>query len=161
MNTLAQMMIEYDEGRRSRMYKCTANKWTIGVGWNIEDRGLPGHIIDALLEYAIEIAAHDLDRLVPTWRTADPVRQAALLDWSLQLGATKMATFRNSLRYLRDQQWAQAARNLRLSKWAKQDTPERARRIVYAIEHGELGPGWPPAIIRAAVDIEAAVDARA
>jgi lysozyme len=33
--------LERDEGRRDRPYKCPAGKWTVGVGWNLEARGLP------------------------------------------------------------------------------------------------------------------------
>lgn len=152
-------MLEHDEGRVRKLYRCTAGYLTIGVGHNIEANGLPDHIIDALLDYGMEVAARDLDALVPTWRTADEVRQAALLNWSFQLGRDRMRTFTRTLPLLTKQRWTEAARNMRLSKWARSDSPARAKRITWQIEHGAVDPSYPSKVLRASRGVEAAVDA--
>ena len=42
-----------DEGREKYLYQDSVNKFTIGVGWNIQDNGLPDEIIDRLLMIGI------------------------------------------------------------------------------------------------------------
>jgi lysozyme len=160
--TLAAVTLEYDEGRRRKLYRCTAGYLTIGVGWNIEANGLPDHIIDALLQYGQQVAARDLDRLLDgTWRTADPIRQAALINWSFQLGYDRMAKFVRTLPMLRQQRWADAARALRLSKWAKSDSPARAARVIHMIQHGTLPHDYPTHVHAVARTVEAAVGVEA
>ena len=52
--------LERDEGRESMMYKCSADKLTIGVGHNLEANPLPNAVIDLLLECDIsEVMSHD------------------------------------------------------------------------------------------------------
>jgi lysozyme len=131
----ARALVERHEGRRQRLYRCTAGKLTIGVGWNIEDRGLPNHIIDALLEYTLDGAAEDLDVVIPNWRTMSVRRQVALLDWSVQLGRVRMTGFRRAVVALRSEQYSTAAREMRDSTWARQ-VPSRAATITQAIEEG-------------------------
>lgn len=156
MKELAQSMLEYDEGRRKKAYRCTAGYLTIGVGHNLDANGLPDHIIDLLLEHSMEVATRDLDTVLPNWTSADPIRRAALLNWSFQLGASRMRQFKNTLPYLSRQRWTKAADNLRLSKWATRDSPERAARVIHMIEFGTMPAGYPHTTQLAAV---AAVDA--
>jgi len=158
---LARLMLEYDEGRRPRMYKDTVGKWTIGVGWNLSDNGLPPHIIDALLEHGIQTAAVDLDAVVPSWRTADPIRRAALLNWAFQLGRARMLSFQRTIPLLQQQRWEDAARNLRMSKWARTDSPARAARIIGQIRTGQVDTTYPARVGFAAATLAhtAAVDA--
>ncbi len=44
------------EGVKNTLYKCTSDKWTIGVGRNLEDVGLSDDEIDFLLQNDIERA---------------------------------------------------------------------------------------------------------
>jgi len=39
---LLRSELERDEGWRTAPYQCSTGYWTVGVGWNIEARGLPG-----------------------------------------------------------------------------------------------------------------------
>ena len=73
--------LERDEGRRSKPYEDTEGILTIGVGWNLEERGLPQEIIDRLFEISISDAERDALALFPSFRELDP----ALVEWVIQL----------------------------------------------------------------------------
>jgi lysozyme len=161
---IVRAMLEHDEGRRNDLYSDVDGKtWTsakgaltIGVGWNLEANGIPDHIVDALLEHAMATAAADLDRLIPGWATGHPVRTAGLLNWSFQHGYTRMAKYRNTVPAIARRDWTRAAAGLNASMWAKQ-TPGRAARVIYAIEHAAVWHTYPVAVHRAA-RVAAAVD---
>lgn len=100
-----------DEGERLRVYRCTADKRTIGVGRNLDDVGirpaetramgltvagcLAGGITRAhsraLLANDITACEADLDRELPWWRDLDPVRQRVLLNMCFNLGIGRRA----------------------------------------------------------------------
>ncbi len=48
-NDITKQLI-IDEGMRKKPYQCSAGFWTIGVGRNLEDRGLTGDELKQLLD---------------------------------------------------------------------------------------------------------------
>ena len=120
--------IEQEEGYRSHLYQCSEGYWTIGIGYNIEERGLPDDIIRDLymrdLESAIREAA-DLD--VPDEFIADAPRFSVLVAMVFQMGLTRVRGFRNMLAAIREGDYEKAAEEMLDSRWARQ-TPGRANR---------------------------------
>lgn len=83
--------LERHEGRKSKLYRCTAGKITVGVGWNIEDNGLPDFIIDMLLDYSIDVATSDLKMIFGEQLDAFPDHvKRALINMSFQLGYNRL-----------------------------------------------------------------------
>ena len=146
--SLREMLIRH-EGRRHRPYKCTAGKWTIGVGFNYSDNPLPTDIqealtkkgeitdemIDRLLDMSVRHAAADAHVLFPDLDSYSPARKNALIDWMFQLGFNTARKFTTSVRLIKEQKWKEAANAMRQSAWAKQ-TPNRAKEITRMIEEG-------------------------
>lgn len=127
-----------DEGRKARMYLDSVGKYSIGVGFNLSDCAIPEHIIDALLNYKIDEAQAELDRVLPWWRTVlNEARQAALCNMMYQLGADRLMGFKNSLSLLKAGRWDAAADEFLNSKWASQ-CPARAKRVTDQIRKGEF-----------------------
>ena len=135
--SLVKPMLERHEGRKSKLYQCTAGKVSIGVGHNIEDNGLPDTIIDALLRYDIGVAETDCIRLFGdiTWAKFNTNRKAALIDWMFNLGFERAGTFKDTLRALRLGNYTDAADHMRNSVWAQQ-VGQRAVEITKIIETG-------------------------
>lgn len=145
-----------DEGERLRVYRCTAGKRTIGVGRNLDDVGITPAETDelkittrsaiqkgitraqsqALLDNDIDRVFRDLDRRLPWWRTLDPVRQRVLANMAFNLGIAGLAGFRNTLRFIREGNYSNAADNMLASKWARQ-VGDRADRLATLMR---LGP---------------------
>jgi lysozyme len=127
--------LERDEGRRNRLYPDSVGKLTIGVGWNIEDNGLPDEIIDRLLDIAIDRAVRTLDALEPRWRELDDDRRRVLLNMAYNLGPLQLAKFHRFRQAIAD--WIEhqepealerGAREMLNSRWAKQ-VGDRAIRL--------------------------------
>ena len=121
------------------MYLDNANppRWTIGVGFNLSDRALPDPIIDALLDWCIDNVQHELDSMLPWWRTMNDARQNALANMAFQLGLDKLLKFKKTLDLLKVGRWDAAANEALDSDWAHQ-CPNRAKRVTDMIRKGEF-----------------------
>lgn len=124
-----------DEGVRSKPYTDTVGKLTVGAGRNLTDVGLSADEIDYLLANDIERAAQGLDDKLPWWRRLDPVRQRVMINMAFNLGISGLLTFKNTLGFIERGDYAQAARNMLLSKWARQ-VGARANRLASMMETG-------------------------
>ena len=121
-------MISLHEGRRKKLYKCTKGKLTIGVGRNIEDRGLSDDEIDLLLKNDIRIATEELERVFPWTIMLDPVRKAVLIDMSFNMGIDRLSQFKNTLAMIERGEYDKASDAMLQSVWATQ-VGNRARRL--------------------------------
>lgn len=83
------------EGLRLKPYRCTAGKLTIGVGRNIEDRGVSSSEAMYMLDNDIEIAIKELTANEPVFETLDDVRQRVLVDMHFNMGYARLKAFKN------------------------------------------------------------------
>lgn len=134
---LAQLERELtlDEGKRSKAYKCTAGKTTVGVGRNLDDVGLSDDEISYLLRNDITRVCADLDRELPWWRQMSEARQRAMVNFVFNVGIGTALTFKNSLALLKEGKYKEAADAMLQSRWAKQ-VGQRAIRVTDMIRHG-------------------------
>lgn len=123
--TKVRQQIIKSEGWERFPYKCPANKLTIGVGHNIEDRGLSDAVIGFILDEDIDICISELRGSLSFWDDLpDPV-QEALIDLCFNLGISRLMQFRMTLKHLKDGAWDLAATELLNSRYAAQ-LPRRA-----------------------------------
>lgn len=134
MNLWDQLKLH--EGHRNHLYKDTAGKLTIGVGHNIEDKGLSDAVIALILQEDIAEAVSELDRVFPQWRDLNEPRQQVLIDMMFNLGAPKLLTFHKFMAALLEQDYAKAADEMLDSKWADQ-VGSRAIRLSEMMRTGE------------------------
>lgn len=132
---MAQLGI--DEGRRNKLYKDTATppKWTIGVGRNIEDRGLRDDEIDLMLSNDIDEAVGIARTLIPQFDKLDDVRQEVLTNMAFNMGGPRLAGFKRMMAAISDANYAQAAAEMKDSTWYRQ-VGARAQRLVSAMQTG-------------------------
>lgn len=137
--------LKVDEGVRSRPYSdktgkthvsTDGGKLTIGVGRNIEDRGLPEEIIEALLRIDILEAEKIAKRLFPDFESYSRNRRACLINLAFNLGLPRLLGFRKMIAAIRNGDWPLAAYEARRSKWFHQVQPERSGRVVRQLEFG-------------------------
>jgi len=86
MEAAKTLIIEH-EAYRKYPYRCSAGKLTIGMGRNIEDRGISPNEALMLLENDIKECAEDLREIFPTFDELPEKRQHALIDMRFNLGA--------------------------------------------------------------------------
>lgn len=131
-----QKEIERDEGRRSRPYECTEGFTTIGVGWNLDARGLPDHVIDELLSISMTQAVNDCESIFPNWNEIDGVRQRVLVNMAFNLGKRGLSKFKKMIAAVKKEDWDEAAAQMLDSRWAKQ-VGKRANRLSEMMRAGE------------------------
>ena len=68
-------------------------------------------------------------------------RQAVLVSMAYQMGVSGLSGFRNTLKAVADGQWADAAKGMLDSKWARQ-TPARANRHANQMLSGVWAKGY-------------------
>jgi lysozyme len=125
------------EGWRKKVYRCPAGKWTIGVGRNLNDRGLSDIEIEMLLNHDVDIAVDDAESIFGLqFKTWAPARQAAILDMLFNLGKTRFEDFGNMISAIRRLNWNDAARHAKSSLWYTQ-VKGRAIEVVKMLETGE------------------------
>ncbi len=128
MNTLrlAQQLI-LDEGLRFKPYRCTAGRLTIGVGRNLEDRGITEEEALTLLDHDIRSFWSQLVLALPWLVQAPEAVQEVLLNMCFNLGLAGLLQFRQTLGHLEAGRWLEAAEEMLRSKWAAQVGPRAGR----------------------------------
>lgn len=126
-DTLMQELVR-DEGVKLQPYRCTAGKLTIGVGRNIEDRGITNAEAMYLLNNDIAICESELTAVLPNWRELSDTRQRVLLNMVFNLGRARLMGFTKFLACLKMKDFAGAADQMMDSLWAKQ-VGQRAVRL--------------------------------
>ncbi len=113
-------LIKRHEGYRSKPYKCTAGKVTIGFGRNIEDNGIrPDEAELMLLNDISECEAVLCDRIV-NWKEHNEVRQGVLINMMYNLGWPRLSKFKKMLAAFEDKDYKLASIEMLDSKWAVQ-----------------------------------------
>ena len=141
-----QMMrqLRLHEGERLKPYRCTAGKLTIGVGRNLEDRGITAAESAYLLGNDIDGFYVALLKALPWAAHLDEVRQRVLLDMAFNLGIQGLLTFKNTLATIQAGDYEKAGPMMLQSRWAEQ-VGKRAERLSTMMVTGkdprEL---WPP-----------------
>ncbi|MFC4275575.1 glycoside hydrolase family protein [Achromobacter aloeverae] len=124
-----------DEGERLKPYKDTVDKTTIGIGRNLDDKGISHDESLMLLANDIADAEDFLNRNLPWWAELDDVRMRVLLNMAFNLGG-KLLQFKNTLGAVQRHDWQAAHDGMLDSLWAKQ-VGARAQRLAYMMLHGE------------------------
>ena len=124
---LTDMLVDH-EGMRRKPYRCTAGKLTIGVGRNLDDRGISPDEAMYMLANDIKDARRELSAAFPWFDKLDDVRQAVLIDMHVNLGLSRLQGFRNTLALIGVGKYEAAAQEMLDRKWAEQ-VGRRAQRL--------------------------------
>ena len=127
--------LRIDEGVRLFPYPDTEGKWTIGVGHNLTDGGIPMTLVESLLDQDTQKVLSDLDKRIPWWRQLSEVRQQVLANMCFNLGSAKLMQFVNTLAHVQAGRYAEAADSMLQSRWAKQ-VGVRAQRLAAMMRKG-------------------------
>lgn len=121
-----ESILREEEGKELRLYKDTEGILTIGIGYNIQARGLPDDIVEELFRRDVAQLRKDAAQL-HEYAPLDPVRQGVLERMVYQIGLAGVKAFKHTLLAISEQRWRDASDHILNSKWARQ-TPARARR---------------------------------
>ena len=131
--------LERHEGFRRFPYRCAAGRLTIGIGRNLEDRGVSRAEAGLLLAGDIRECLADLERLFPGFPAMAEDWKRALVNMRFNLGPARFRGFRRAIDAVRRDRPEAARRELLDSRWAGQVQPERVVDIA-AWTAGKLRP---------------------
>lgn len=124
-----------DEGLRLEMYKCSGDKWTIGVGHNLEAKGISRKVAMMILDEDIAGAARDAKTLVDDFNSLSDNRRIVLVSMVFQLGKRGVSNFKNMIQAINIGAFNVASAEMLDSKWSTQ-TPARAGRLSEMMKRG-------------------------
>ena len=146
------------EGLRLQVYKDTLGIDTIGIGRNLEDRGITKEELDwmdipnmdAIYEYGIteadamylakndvQIVEEELVLAHPCVEELDAVRQLVLMDMAFNMGVPRLRKFQKMWNAVHEKKFDIAAKEMLDSSWANQ-VKSRATKLAHAMHHGEM-----------------------
>ena len=146
------------EGLRLQVYQDTLGIDTIGIGRNLEDRGITKEELDwmdipnmdAVYEYGIteadamylakndvQIVEEELVRAHPCVDKLDAVRQLVLVDMAFNMGVPRLSKFKKMWNAVHENKFDIAAKEMLDSRWAIQ-VKSRSTKLAHAMHHGEF-----------------------
>ena len=146
------------EGLRLQVYKDTLGIDTIGIGRNLEDRGISKEELDwmdipstdhvyewgiteadavYLATNDVQIVEEELVRAHPCVDRLDSVRQLILIDMAFNMGVPRLCKFKKMWAAVECGDYPTAAKEMLDSRWAKQ-VKGRATKLANAMHNGEF-----------------------
>ena len=151
-----------DEGLRTHKYKDSLGFDTIGVGHLLEPgkstplKDIIGRNTNVITKpEAYKILAHDVNKTTTSlynklpWLNKQPENiQNDINNMAFNLGVNGLLKFKDTLKYLKADEYAKSAQEMADSKWYKQ-TGNRAKRItanVFNTARGDISPDKTPVV---------------
>jgi len=146
------------EGLKLQVYQDTLGIDTIGIGRNLEDRGITKEELDDLdipsidhvYEYGIteadavylanndvQIVEDELVRAHPCVDRLDSVRQLILMDMAFNMGVPRLCKFVKMWNAIHEEDYPTAAKEMLDSRWANQ-VKSRSTKLANAMHNGEF-----------------------
>ena len=146
------------EGMRLDVYQDTLGINTIGIGRNLDDRGITKDELDWMdypsIEYVysdgiteadaiylaqndVQIVEEELLRAHPCVEELDAVRQLVLVDMAFNLGVPRLCKFKKMWAAIEAKDFPTAAKEMLDSRWANQ-VKSRSTKLAHAMHHGEF-----------------------
>lgn len=134
MRSIEEQIIMH-EGLRLKPYRCPAGYLTIGVGRNLDTKGLSKEEALFLLRNDIEEITSQLEKY-GWYRGLDDVRKKVIIDMAFNLGIYGLLSFKRMIQALNCYDYETAADEMVDSRWYEQ-VRERAKRLVKMMRTGE------------------------
>ena len=132
--SLEDMLIRH-EGLMLKPYHDSVKKLTIGIGRNLDDVGITEEEARYLLRNDIQKVVSQAKQF-PWYDGLSNPRKQVVLNMIFNLGLTRFSKFRNTIGCISRGEYAEAAKEMLDSTWAKQ-VGKRATELAKIMETGE------------------------
>ncbi len=122
------------EGYKKFPYQDSVGKITIGIGYNLSDRGIKDQWIQERLEEDVEYFYKKLSEF-PWFKDLNEARQIVLVDMSF-MGWNHFLSFKKMISALEEGDYLNASLQMMSSKWADQ-VKDRAKNLSNGMLTGE------------------------
>tara|TARA_R100000687_G_C6404673_1_gene143548 strand:+ start:155 stop:565 length:411 start_codon:yes stop_codon:yes gene_type:complete len=127
--------LKRDEGVKLFPYKCSANKLTIGVGRNIEERGITEDEANYLLKNDLTMCIEEVESIFTWYPYLTDSRKRVIVNMVFNLGLSRFLNFKKFIDAMEQKDYETAGKEMLDSKWAKQ-VGDRAKRLKQMIVEG-------------------------
>lgn len=134
-NTLLKNMLVEEEGYRQFPYKDTKGILTIGIGRNLESKGVSMSEALFMMDNDINNAITLLNQKISCFGALGPIRQIVLIDMAFNL-QNRLFEFVNTIAAIERGNYQLAAQEMLKSQWAQQ-VGKRAIRLSKMMETGK------------------------
>ncbi len=134
MKAIEKQLIGH-EGLEQKVYRCPAGKLTIGVGRNLEDKGITEEEALFLLKNDIAECEEDLRSIFSEYDALDESRQRVLIDMRFNLGPSRFRLFKKMIAAVKGKDFSRAAGEMKDSNWYRQ-VGKRAETLAKMMEAG-------------------------
>ena len=134
MDRLADALYRH-EAFRQKPYRCSTGKLTIGIGRNLDDKGISLSEAKFLLANDIHETIEWLRKLYWWFDELDDVRQEVVVNMGFNLGQTRFAGFKRMINAISESNFTRAAAEMLDSKWARQ-VGHRAQELARMMASG-------------------------
>ena len=134
MEAIEKQLVEH-EGMKQKVYRCPAGKLTVGVGRNLEDKGLSEEEALFLLRNDITECEDDLRTIFADFDTLDDARRRVLIDMRFNLGYATFRRFKKMIAAVKEKEFNRAAEEMQDSNWYRQ-VGNRGRTLVKMMQGG-------------------------
>lgn len=131
---LTERLIKH-EGLKLKPYTCPAGKLTIGVGRNLEDRGITEDEALYLLKNDILNCRNQCYTSFYWFGDLDEVRQDVLIEMCFNLGISRLKGFKKMLKACELKNYTLASQEMLTSLWARQ-VGNRAKKLADIMRKG-------------------------
>ena len=124
-----EKLLAEDEGKRLDMYQDTKKIWTIGIGHNLEEKGISDAVCSLMFQEDIDDARKDAEKF--RWYSKlNAARRAVILNMIFNMGLTRFSGFKKTIEYIEQGLYLSASKEMLDSKWARDDvSPTRSGRL--------------------------------
>jgi len=119
VENLKEQLVRH-EGLRLTVYDCPAGYQTIGVGRNLEGKGITEEEAFYLLSNDIDYFTEQLKNNIDWFVEIPEEKQNVLINMAFNLGVSGLLNFKNMLLAVKEERWVDASTEMLDSKWAKQ-----------------------------------------
>ena len=134
MDKMIEQLVDH-EGLELHPYEDSLGILTIGVGRNLEERGISEDEAFYLLGNEIEIIWDELIKQHPIVEDLDDQRQMILLDMAFNMGVPRLGKFKKMWAAIEDGDMIEASKQALDSRWADQ-VGRRAERLAERLTSG-------------------------
>ncbi|QGJ84338.1 lysozyme [Pseudoalteromonas phage XCL1123] len=125
------------EGLRLKPYTDTVGKLTLGIGRNLEDKGITEQEALFMLNSDVDYFYDKLRSRINWFWAINDARQNALVNMAFNLGIGGLLTFKKTLALIGEAKYELAAKEMLNSKWAKQ-VGYRAEELAEQMRTGDF-----------------------
>lgn len=121
MKELINQLIR-QEGYRRYVYKCPTGYLTVGIGRNLEHKGISEEeakylLINDISDFEGEVREQLAEHL---WENLNDARKNVLVNMAFNMGTVNLFKFKNMMKALKQGDWETAGKEMLNSRWAKQ-----------------------------------------